>query len=62
MDGVKPSEMANETGEKFRTTSMLLKRVREMVKFSFGGPKSRAKEMIDAAAADVESGKVDLEK
>jgi len=62
METLRSSGMSSETNEKFKMTSILLKRVREMVKMSFGRLPARAKDLIDAAAEDVKSGKVELEE
>ena len=62
MDKMRTPEISRETGGRFRMTSILLKRVREMVKLSFGRLPAHSAEVIDAAVKDVESGKVDLEQ
>ncbi len=62
MDPIRTSEISSETGKRFRMTSILLKRVREKVKSSFGRLPVHSAEVIDAAVEEMQDGKIDLEE
>lgn len=61
MDALRIAELMSRKGSRIKLASLMLKRVRQLVKYRLTDSSARGQKVVDAAVKDVEGGRVELD-